>query len=67
MTINNRSTKNIEKQMQEDVVMVEKLFEETDLPEVVLEETDTKKMPFYKFSAHQTIEDQEFLYSLIAN
>ena len=52
--------------MLEDVVMVEELFEETELPDVVLEETDNK-MPFYKFSAHQTIEDQEFLYSLIAN
>ena len=47
--------------------MVEELFKETELPDVVLEETDNKKMPFYKFSAHQTIEDQEFFYSLIAN
>ena len=53
--------------MLEDVVKVEELFEETELPDVALEETDNKKMPFYKFSAHQTIEDQEFLYSLIAN
>ena len=51
--------------MLENVVMVEELFEETELPDVVLEETENKKMPFY--SAHQTIEDQEFLYSLIAN
>ena len=67
MEINNRSTKNIEKQMLENVVMVEELFEETELPDVLLEETDNNKMPFYKFTAHQTIEDQEFLYSLIAN
>ena len=67
MAINNRSTKNIEKQRLEAVVMVEELFEETELPDVVWEEGDNKKMPFYKFSAHQTIQDQEFLYSLIAN
>ena len=53
--------------MLEDVVMVEELFEETELPDVVLEETDNKKMPFYKFSAHQTIDNQELLYSLSAN
>ena len=50
MAINNRSTINIEKQMLEDVVMVEELFEETALPDVVLEETDNKKMPGYKRS-----------------
>ena len=46
--------------------VVEELLEETELPDVVLEETDNKKMPCYKFSEHQTIEDQEFLYSLLA-
>ena len=53
--------------MLEDVVMVEELFEETKLQYVVLEEADNKKMPFYKFSAHQAIENQELLYSLSAN
>ena len=62
MAINNRSKK-IEKQILEDVVMVE----EPGLPDLVLEETDNMRMPFYKFSAHQTIEDQEFLYSLLVN
>ena len=57
---------NIDKQMLEDVVMVEKLLEETELPDVVLEETDKKKIPCYKFSAHQTIKDQEFLHLLLA-
>ena len=33
------------KQMLEDVVMVEELLEETELPDMVLEETDKKKMP----------------------
>ena len=42
MAINNRSTINVEKQMLEDVVMVEELFEETELPDVALEETDNK-------------------------
>ena len=42
MAINNRSKINIEKQMLEDVVMVEELFEETELPDVVLEETENK-------------------------
>ena len=54
--------------MLRDVVVVEELLEETELPDVVIEETDNKKMPCYKFSAraHQTIEDQEFLYLLLA-
>lgn len=46
MAINNRSTINIEKQMLEDVVVVEELFEKTKQPDVVLEERDNKKMPF---------------------
>ena len=66
MAISNRSAMNIDKQMLEDVVMVEKLLEETELPDVVLEDTDNKKIPCYKFSAHQTIKDQEFLYLLLA-
>ena len=57
---------NIDKQMLEAGVMVEKLLEETELSDVVLEETDNRKMMCYKFSAHQTIEDQEFLYLLLA-
>ena len=44
MTIN-RSTMKTNKQMLEDVVMVEELLEETELPDMVLEETDNKKMP----------------------
>ena len=44
MTIN-RSTMKTNKQMLEDVVMVEELLEETELPDMVLEETDKKKMP----------------------
>ena len=46
--------------------MVERLLEETELPGVVLEETNNNKMPCYKFSTHQTIEDQEFLSLLLA-
>ena len=40
-----RSTMKTNKQMLEDVVMVEELLEETELPDMVLEETDNKKMP----------------------
>ena len=45
MTMNKRSTLNIDRQMLRDVVMVEELREETELPDVVLEETDNKKIP----------------------
>ena len=53
MTIN-RSTMKTNKQMLEDVVvvMVKELLEETELPDM------DNKMPCYKFSGHQMMDNQ---------
>jgi len=45
------------KQMLEDVVMVKELLEETELPDM-----DNKKMPCYKFSGHQMIDNDSSIY-----